>query len=92
MLDIIFRRIIMAQANPNAAVRAANGFVGQTHILSVTDVSTVSVEDACVEAQNEGFVVVAIEDDVASDGCHIALQGAQATPSITGTTLVVTFG
>jgi len=82
----------MAQANPNAAVRAANGFVGQTHILSVDDVSVVSVEAACLEAQNEGFVVVAVEDDVASDGCHIALQGAQATPSITGTTLVVTFG
>ena len=51
----------MAQANPNAAVRAANGLVGTTHILS-------------------------------NDGCHIALQGAAATPSITGTTLVVTFG
>ena len=25
----------MAQANPNAAVRAANGFVGTTHILEV---------------------------------------------------------
>ena len=44
------------------------------------------------EAQNEGFVVVAVEDDVSNDGCHIALQGAAATPSITGTTLVVTFG
>ena len=82
----------MAQANPNAAVRAANGLVGTTHILSVDDVSTDSVEDVCVEAQNEGFVVVAIEDDVASDGCHIAVQGAAATPSLTGTTLVVTFG
>ena len=82
----------MAQANPNAAVRAANGLVGTTHILSVTDVSTNSVEDVCVEAQNEGFVVVAIEDDVANDGCHIAVQGAAATPSLTGATLVVTFG
>ena len=82
----------MAQANQNAAVRAANGLVGTTHILSVDDVSTVSVEAACLEAQNEGFVVVAVEDDVSNDGCHIALQGAAATPSITGTTLVVTFG
>ena len=82
----------MAQANPNAAVRAANGFVGNTHILSVDDVSVVSVEAACLEAQNEGFVVVAIEDDVANDGCHIALQGAGATPSITGCTLVASFG
>ena len=29
----------MAQTNPNAAVRAANGFVGTTHIMAVTDVS-----------------------------------------------------
>ena len=81
----------MAQANPNAAVRAANGFVGTTHILEVDDVSAVTVEAACTEAQNEGFVVVAVEDDVASDGCHIAVQGAGATPSFTGATLVVTF-
>ena len=82
----------MAQANPNADVRAANGFVGKTHILSVSDVSVVSVAAACTEAQNEGFIVVAVEDDVANDGCHIALQGAGATPSITGTSLVATFG
>jgi len=81
----------MAQSNPNAAVRAANGFVGTTHIMSVTDVSTTSVEAVCTEAQVEGFVVVAVEDDVASDGCHIAVQGAGATPSFTGATLVVTF-
>ena len=82
----------MAQANPNAAVRAANGLVGTTHVLSVDDVSTVSVEAACLEAQNEFFTVVAVEDDVAKDGCHIVLQGGGATPSITGTTLVATFG
>ena len=82
----------MAQTNPNADVRAANGFVGKTHILAVSDVSAVSVKAACLEAQNEGFIVVAVEDDVANDGCHIALQGAGATPSITGTTLVATFG
>ena len=81
----------MAQANPNAAVRAANGFVATTHILSVTDVSVNSVADVCTEAQNEGFVVVAVENDVANDGCHIAVQGAGATPSFTGATLVVTF-
>ncbi|MDA8915705.1 hypothetical protein N9I01_00600 [bacterium] len=82
----------MAQANPNAAVRAANGLVGTTHVLSVDDVSTVSVEAACLEAQNEFFTVVAVEDDVANDGCHIVLQGSGATPSITGTTIVATFG
>jgi|TARA_R110002074_G_scaffold310910_1_gene481799 hypothetical protein len=81
----------MAQANPNAAVRAANGFVGTTHIMAVTDVSVKSVADVTAEAQAEGFIVVAIENDVASDGCHIALQGAGATPSLTGATLVVTF-
>ena len=82
----------MAQANPNADVRAANGLVGSTHVLSVDDDSTVSVKAACLEAQNEFFTVVAVEDDVANDGCHIAVQGAGATPSFTGATLVVTFG
>lgn len=82
----------MAQANPNAAVRAANGLVGTTHVLSVDDVSEVSVEEACLEAQNEFFTVVAVEDDVANDGCHIVLQGSGATPSIAGTTIVATFG
>ena len=80
----------MAQANPNAAVRAANGFVGTTHILEVDDVTAVTVEAACAEAQAEGFVVVAVEGVVS--GSHIALQGAAATPSIGGATLIATFG
>ena len=80
----------MAQANPNAAVRAANGFVGTSHILEVDDVTAVTVEAACAEAQAEGFVVVAVEGVVS--GSHIALQGAAATPSITGATLIATFG
>lgn len=82
----------MAQANPNAAVRAANGFVGTTHILAVTDVSAISVATATAEAQAEGFIVVAIEDLVTTDGCHIAVQGAAATPAVAGTTVVATFG
>lgn len=79
----------MAQANPNAAVRAANGFVGTTHILEVDDVTAVTVAAATAEAQAEGFVVVAVSGIVS--GSHIALQGAGATPSITGTTLIATF-
>ena len=79
----------MAQTNPNAAVRAANGFVGTTHILEVDNVSVVTVEAACTEAQVEGFVVVAVTGVVS--GSHIALQGAGATPSIGGTTLIATF-
>lgn len=80
----------MAQANPNAAVRVGNGLGPRTDILSVDDVSVVSVEAACLEAQNEGFIVAGVEG--LADGNHIALQGAGATPSITGCTLVATFG
>lgn len=80
----------MAQANPNAAVRAANGFVGTTHILEVDDVTAVTVAAATAEAQAEGFIVVAVEGLVS--GSHIAVQGAAATPSIAGTTLIATFG
>ncbi len=79
----------MAQTNPNAAVRAANGFVGTTHILEVDDVTSVTVEAACLEAQNEGFEVVAVQG--LTSGSHIAVQGAGATPSITGATLIATF-
>jgi len=79
----------MAQANPNAAVRAANGFVGTTFILEVDDVTAVTVAAAVTEAQVEGFIVVAVEGIVS--GSHIALQGAGATPSIGGTTLIATF-
>jgi len=79
----------MAQSNPNAAVRAANGFAGTTHILEVSNVSVVTTEAACLEAQNEGFVVVAVEG--LTSGSHIAVQGAGATPSISGTTVIATF-
>ena len=79
----------MAQANPNAAVRAANSLVGTTHILEVDDVTSVTVEAACTEAQAEGFVVVAVEG--LTSGSHIAVQGAGATPSIAGATLIATF-
>ena len=71
-------------------VVAGNGIGGKTHILSVDDVSAVSVAAAVAEAQYEGFTVAAVEDDIATDGCHIALQGT-GTPAITGCTLVVTF-
>jgi hypothetical protein len=80
----------MAQANPNAAVRAANGFVGTTHILEVDDVTAVTVAAAVAEAQAEGFIVVAVDGVVS--GSHIAVQGAAATPAIGGTTLIATFG
>lgn len=80
----------MAQANPNAAVRASNGLGPRTDILSVDDVTAVTVAEACLEAQNEGFIVVAVE--ALTSGSHIALQGAGKVPSITGTTLVATFG
>jgi len=79
----------MAQANPNAAVRASNGLGPHTDILEVDDVTAVTVEAACLEAQNEGFVVVGVEG--LTSGSHIAVQGAGATPSITGTTVIATF-
>lgn len=81
----------MASLTNSATVVAGNGLGPTTHILTVDDVSAVSVEAACAEAQQEGFTVVAVEDDVASDGCHIALQGT-GTPAVAGTTNVVTFG
>ena len=74
-----------------AAYTAGNGLGPKTHVLTVDDVSSVSVATAAAEAQNEGFTVAAIEDDISNDGCHMVLQGS-GTPSITGCTLVVSFG
>lgn len=79
----------MAQTT-SATVTAGNGLVGNTHILSVDDVAVVTVAEACAEAQNEGFIVAGVEG--LTSGSHIALQGAGATPSITGCTLVASFG
>lgn len=78
----------MAQSNPNAAVRAANGIGPKTYICSV-NTGTVSVENACLEIQNEGGIVVAVEGT--GNGDHIAVQGGN-TPSVSGVTVVATFG
>lgn len=78
----------MAQANPNAAVRAANGIGPKTYICSV-NTGTVSVENACKEIQAEGGTVVAVEGT--ANGDHIAVQGG-STPSVSGVTVVATFG
>lgn len=78
----------MAQANPNAAVRAANGIGPTTYICSV-NTGTVSVADACAEIQAEGGTVVAVEG--IANGDHIAVQGG-STPSVSGVTVVATFG
>jgi hypothetical protein len=74
-------------SNPNAAVRAKNGLGSTTHIVTI-NTATATVEEACIEAQNEGFTVAAVEGT--ADGSAIALQGT-GTPSITGGTLVATF-
>lgn len=79
----------MASVSTNATVTAKNG-LPTTHVLTVDDVSTVSVATALTEAQQEGFTVVAVEDDISSDGCYVMLQGT-GTPAVTGTTLVVSF-
>ena len=79
----------MATVSTNATVTAKHG-VPTTHVLTVDDVSVVSVATAMQEAQVEGFTVVAIEDDISNDGCYVMLQGT-GTPSITGCTLVVSF-
>ena len=70
-----------------------NGLGATTHILSVDDVSAVDIDAVRVEAENEGFTVVAIEasnSGAMQDADIIAVQGT-GTPSFTGCTLVGTF-
>lgn len=70
-----------------------NGLGATTHILSVDDVSTTDIDAIRLEAENEGFTVVAIEasnSGAMQDADIIAVQGT-GTPSFTGCTLVGTF-
>ena len=75
----------MAQANPIADVRAANGLVGTT---SSPNRRSSFFAAACLEAQNEGFVVVAVEDDVSNDGFRTLTRRSGNIPPLV---LVVTF-
>ena len=77
----------MAQANPNADVRASSGLGPLTYICSV-NTGTVSVKDACLEIQNEGGTIAGVEG--VANGNHVAVQGG-ATPSVAGVTVVATF-
>ena len=70
-----------------AAVRAGNGLGGQTHIFVVATGTNVAV--ACTEAAEAGFTVAAVEGT--ANGDHIAIQGTGAAPTLTDSTLVVTF-
>jgi hypothetical protein len=80
----------MAQANPNAAVKAANGLGPKTYICSVAT-GTISVKDACLAITTApGGATIAGVEGVAN-GDHIAVQGG-ATPSVSGVTVVATFG
>jgi len=70
-----------------------NGLGATTHILSVTDVSTTGIDAIRLEANREGFTVVAVEasnSGAMQDGDIIAVQGT-GTPSLTGCSLVGTF-
>lgn len=80
----------MAQANPNADVRAANGLGPKTYICSVAT-GTISVADACtaITTAPGGATIAGVEG--VADGDHIAVQGG-ATPSVSGVTVVATFG
>ena len=82
--------IVSTSASANGKV---NGLGATTHILSVTDVSTTNIDAIRLEANAEGFTVVAVEasnNGAMQDGDIIAVQGT-GTPSITGTSLVGTF-
>ena len=80
--------------NTNGATVAGNGLGPVTHIIAVTDVSVVSTETVIAEATagdaNDNVYTVAAVEGVA-DGDHVALQGAEAAPSLTGATVVATF-
>jgi|14_taG_2_1085336.scaffolds.fasta_scaffold01232_4 hypothetical protein len=73
--------------NDNYAVRAGNGLGSTTYVCSVAT-GTVTVEAACLEIQNEGGTIAAVEG--LADGNHIAVQGGP-TPAVTGVTVVATF-
>jgi hypothetical protein len=84
----------MASLTNNASADSAmNGLGSTTHILTVDDVSAVDIDTIRLEAETEGFTVVAIEasnSGAMQDADLIAVQGT-GTPSFTGCTLLGTF-
>jgi hypothetical protein len=83
----------MAYLTNNASADSAmNGLGATTHVLTMDDVSTNSVDAIRAEAEQEGFTVVGIEasnSGATQDADLILLQGT-GTPSITGCTLLGT--
>jgi hypothetical protein len=78
--------------NNFSADSAMNGLGSTTHVLTMDDVSTNSVDAIRAEAEQEGFTVVGIEasnSGATQDADLILLQGT-GTPSITGCTLLGT--
>ena len=79
--------------NNYSADSKANGLGATTHILSVDNVAAVDIDAIRLEANAEGFTVVAVEasnSGAMQNGDIIAVQGT-GTPSFTGCTLVGTF-
>ena len=79
--------------NNFSADSKVNGLGATTHILSVDNVSAVGIDAIRLEANAEGFRVVAVEasnSGAMQNGDIIAVQGT-GTPSFTGCTLVGTF-
>jgi hypothetical protein len=80
--------------NVNAAVVAGNGLGPTTHVVSVTDVSAVSVAAVITEATtgdaNDNVFTVAGVEGTDTDGDMILLQGS-ATPDLTGAVVEATF-
>ena len=79
--------------NNFSADAKVNGFGATTHILSGDNVSANGIDTIRLEANREGFTVVAVEasnSGAMQNGDIIAVQGT-GTPSLTGCTLVGTF-
>jgi len=83
----------MAVLTNNAtADNPMNGLGSTTHVLTMDDVSTTSVDDIRAEAESEGFTVVGIEasnSGATQDADLILVQGT-GTPSLTDCTLLGT--
>jgi len=79
----------MAQANPNAAVRASSGLGPKTFIYSIAT-GTITVEDACTAITTTfGGTIAGVEGT--GNGDHVAQQGGLDASGTSGITLVATF-
>ena len=83
-------KLAQMKLKDGVTVIEADAFEPDNNVFIVNGEEKIPMPVGEYELEDGMILVVAVEGIVS--GSHIALQGAAATPSITGATLIATFG